>query len=450
MRHPVSALSLLVLVLAGCTVSGSSRTRSSSFSPTAKLATAKASGDFEILVDQGTVEDAAVYAQYISDKLGIAPSATLDQVLAFVGYGSITGREVEVTASDDLMRRFPGEVLATRFFAPKIIDVSDIGGPPDTKDLGWRKLVRFNARADSEASRKGIGSMFLLFNVFQPRAEVRNDPFGVCAQDVRRCSQNNQVIFVVRNPPAGSDSVYWLVFENAAMGGGLRTNHLKATFDGGDQASATDKTPVKKYFLPDACAQCHGSSASTAKLNYLDSDHWNDRIQNDDDFAIVGKDSEHGVLFDGGRDVGSQKFQSAFAIVRALNSEIRIQNEKAGGETFPLRAVDHWLKLHRANTGFVAPIERALPPPQNQPNAKVWQRGNAADESLLPLLNRYCYRCHSSVAYHVFDKQAVFQRRNGMAGRVERGPETNGGMPQDRRLSADLKRDLATRLRALQ
>jgi len=82
----------------------------------------------------------------------------------------------------------------------------------------------------------------------------------------------NQVILVPQTVPTGRDALFWLVFENAAAGG-KRTDHLNATFDGGDEASRSGGHPVKSYFLPDACARCHGGSAATAKLNYLDSDH---------------------------------------------------------------------------------------------------------------------------------------------------------------------------------
>ena len=113
---------------------------------------------------------------------------------------------------------------------------------------------------------------YLLFNVFQPRVEVGSDPFEPCSRMPSRCSANNQVILVPQTVPSGRDALFWLVFENAAAGG-KRTDHLNATFDGGDEASRSGGNPAKPYFLPDACAQCHGGSAATAKLNYLDSDH---------------------------------------------------------------------------------------------------------------------------------------------------------------------------------
>jgi hypothetical protein len=283
--------------------------------------------------------------------------------------------------------------------------------------------------------------------VFQPRNEIAGDPFEPCRTRPARCSANNQVMLVPREVRPGSDAVFWLVFENAATGG-PRTDHLKATFDGGDQASSSGGNPVKPYYLPAACAQCHGGSAAEGKLNYLDSDHWFDRTRAGDDFSDLDATS-HGVLFDGGKVTSSPAFTAAFDVVAALNRQIRDQNAAVGGEDFSLRAVEHWLALHAQSREFSDQIARALPPPASAPSARQWT-DTPEDRRLLNDLNRYCFRCHSSVAYHVFDKEAVFRRRASMARRVELGPLRPGGMPQDRTLDGVVATDLARRLRALQ
>jgi hypothetical protein len=322
------------------------------------------------------------------------------------------------------MTRFPGDVVASRFFAPKIIDVSDVGSPADTKALGWRKVVRLRVKAGSPAAAKGITAMFLLFNVFQNRADVASDPFVPCISDTGRCSQNNQVMLIVGRPV--SDTAYWMVFKNAAINGGERTDNLPATFDGGD-IPVDAPSAVKPYYLPAACADCHGRSADHAKLNYLDSDHWNDRIQDGDDFTILRTASTNGVLFDGRRDTSSAAFKAAFEAIRTINGEIKDQNRAAGGDDFPFRAVDNWLQIHSTNTNFLPPIERAIPAPTSNPGARVWSRGTPNDEALLNLLNRFCFRCHSSVIYHVFDKEAVFTKRRSIKALVQ-----FNAMPQDR------------------
>ncbi len=422
----------------------------SGFDPQASLKLREVSGqepNFQVLVNTGSPQGADQYAQDIKNDLGIEKDANLDTILKLCGYGTLTGRDIEIMPSAQLMARFPGDLVASRFFAPKIIDVSDVGGPANTKPLGWRKVVRFRVKGPL-ATDKGITAMFLLFNVFQERADVANDPFLPCRQDTSRCSQNNQVMLVVGNPQAGRDSAYWMVFKNAAVNGGQRTDNLPATFDGGDfPVGAT--SAVKPYYLPAACADCHGRSRVHAKLNYLDSDHWNDRIQDGDDFSILRTNSKNGVLFDGGRDTGSAAFKEAFEAVRTLNTEISDQNRAAGGENFQVRAVENWLRIHKTNTNFLPPIDRAIPAPPTNPNARVWNRQTPNDEALLKLLNQFCFRCHSSVIYHVFDKEAVFQEKGKIKAFVNFGL-----MPQDRKMDTEAlklkKEELLNYVNALQ
>ena len=402
--------------------------------------------DLRLLVDEGNAESAADYALYIEQELGFPVDGALDDLLRFCGFEGLTARELETRPSRELMTSYPDRLLASRFFAPKISDVSGIGGPAASKDLGWRKLVRLAVPANAPAAARGIAAAYLLFNVFQPRAEIGSDPFEPCSRVPSRCSISNQVILVPQTVRTGRDALFWLVFENAATGG-RRNDHLSATFPGGDEASRRGGNPVKQYFLPGACGQCHGGSAATAKLDYLDSDHWFDRTRAGNDFADLAA-SPNGVVFDGGKDTTAPQFAAAFEVLRRLNQEIRKQNAAVGGEDFGLRAVDRWLAVHAAGTAFADPIARALPPPAGHPTRRQWQ-DTPEDRALLGQLNRFCFRCHSSVAYHVFDKEAVFQRRDGMARRVERGPLRPGGMPQDRTLEPGVSADLAARLRRM-
>jgi hypothetical protein len=421
------------------------------FKPTSVLQTARVAAhggqDLRLLVDEGDAESAADYARYIEQELGFPVDGALDDLLRFCGFEGLTARDLETRPPRQLMASFTGRLLASRFFAPKISDVSRIGGPAGSKDLGWRKLVRLAVPSNSRAARGGIASAYVLFNVFQPRAEIGSDPFEPCSQGLSRCSASNQVILVPQSVQTGRDALFWLVFENAATGG-RRTDHLSATFDGGDVASRSGGIPLKKYFLPAACAQCHGGSAATAKLNYLDSDHWFDRTLAGNDFADLAS-SPNGVVFDGGKDTTSTQFAEAFEVLRRLNQEIRAQNAGVGGEDFLFRAVDRWLVVHAAGAGFADPIARALPPAAGQAGARRWQ-DTAEDRALLGQLNRFCFRCHSTVAYHVFDKEAVFKRRDVMARRVERGPLRPGGMPQDRTLEPGVSAELAAMLRRMQ
>lgn len=77
--------------------------------------------------------------------------------------------------------------------------------------------------------------------------------------------------------------------------------------------------------------------------------------------------------------------------------------------------------------------------------AKTWKMENENDKQLLPLLNRYCFRCHSAVKYNVFDKTAVLRLAKlegprGIKARLTIKPGAQNYkeliMPQDRELDA--------------
>ena len=89
----------------------------------------------------------------------------------------------------------------------------------------------------------------------------------------------------------------------------------------------------------------------------------------------------------------------------------------------------------------------------------VWKDTDPIDKELLPLLNRYCYRCHSSLRFNVFDTEALVQKpapgRKPIVSRmIEKLEEEElvDRMPQDRdmkgRHNADWKKliDLLKRL----
>ena len=84
-----------------------------------------------------------------------------------------------------------GEVLVTRYFAPKITDVDVPAGGAIA--YGWRKLVRLRALASSEAATKGLKSMYLLFNVFNENLGI--SPFTTDTGDINH-SVNNQVMLI--------------------------------------------------------------------------------------------------------------------------------------------------------------------------------------------------------------------------------------------------------------
>jgi hypothetical protein len=134
-----------------------------SFNPTRQVRTVRAaahdSQDLRLFVDPGTAVEAADYARHVESVLGFPAAGTLDELLAYCGVAGVTARELETLRPDELQARLAGRVLATRFFAPKIIDVSSVGGPAATKDLGWRKLVRLAVDPASPAGARNLDAL---------------------------------------------------------------------------------------------------------------------------------------------------------------------------------------------------------------------------------------------------------------------------------------------------
>ena len=176
------------------------------------------------------------------------------------------------------------------------------------------------------------------------------------------------------------------------------------------------------------------------KVNYLDTDHWFDRVLpaygltdpkfSEEDFAALAQ-SPFGILYDGGKDPASSEFTAAFNTIRKFNEQVSAQNaEIQGGNNFQLKAVNKWLELHRpeaSGVNRVPPVERGF-------GDDLWNPASEADRKLVYYLNRYCYRCHSSVFYNVFDRAAVKARADS-GSITERATNIDGPgfwMPQDK------------------
>src|SRR5207248_1669154 len=94
--------------------------------------------------------------------------------------------------------------------------------------------------------------------------------------------------------------------------------------------------------------------------NYLDTDHWFDRVSNDD-FDAVGK--KQPVLFDAGtNDPTTPEFKKAFDVFRRLNTEIREQNRDADGTTpsFQQLAAESWLSGHATTADHRSLFDRNI------------------------------------------------------------------------------------------
>ncbi len=219
---------------------------------------------------------------------------------------------------------------------------------------------------------------------------------------------------------------------------------LNATFDETDRIPETN-SPPSEYFVPDSCAKCHGNSRIRAKLNYLDTDHWFDRVTphyglndpkyTEEDFTALAN-SPYALLYDStSKDPETEPFKTAFGVIRNLNEEMRDQNSRldtgsSGANNFQLAAVTKWLDLHKPEANgakHVPPYERGF-------GAEPWDSSKETHKKLLYYLNRYCYRCHSSVKYNVFDRIAVksLAGQDELQSRVQEIDDPERWMPQDR------------------
>ena len=402
----------------------------------------------------GDRESGATYYDQISKELafvGNRPPATLDAILEYMGYGAITAQDfdrLEPTVLMDpakLQRAVAnqnklkiawqgkplrqGEILATRFFAPK---TSDVSGKVEPVKLSWRKLVRLKARPGSTAYGKGIDAMFWLSNSYMEVSE--KSPYDSHIK-------NNQVILTKKKEASLKDSIYFFVFDSVERGGKIAL-YAETSWDAADPELLGDIN--KKYFIPDACVHCHGLSRDEGMLSYLDTDHWLDRIQPGDDFTDL-LNSKWSPIFDGGKNPDSKQYRQAFEVLRQLNREILQQNQSVSPDSFFTRATQNWLRLHKDNSAHLEPIKRSI---VDKENPVLWNAASETDRQLLPLLNRYCYRCHSSLLFHVFDKQAVLDRIDDMVYRIEE-EDFSVAMPQDRILSAAQKQRFIKLLEAL-
>lgn len=380
-------------------------------------------------IDMGSAADAERYYARIGEMLrfdGRKPPPDLDALLEYTGYSDLKALDIERRSPGALMSLAGDDILAASFFAPKITDVAGIAHPVK---YGWRKVVRLRVRPGSRASAAGAHALFLLFNFFDHRLD--GSALSDRSAEVRHSVSNQAMLVSFERPDA-----YWFVF-GPLDSGGRRINFLNAPFDARDPVIQG----LGNYYVPVACAACHGGARP--KLNFLDTDHWFDRTQDGEDFAAVGR-AGMAVLLEGGNDPRSAIFTRAFATLYQLNSEIRRQNLVSDGpSTTHVRAVENWLRVHATQIDHLPPIRRPIPA-ANAGDA-VWSESDPVDAALLPMLNRYCYRCHGPIRYNVFDKAQVLKRRDRMLALINSSaPDLS--MPQDRLLDSDTKRTLTNLL----
>jgi len=379
------------------------------------------------LFKSGTDEEAGAYYERISAQLGIAADqATLSDLIAYLGYAGVSARNLEVIepvafvpSTQDELDELVGQledgaafravaaledfsaqpVLAVRYLAPRIVDIS--GTPP--YEAGWRKLVRLNALAGSRAEEAGIASGYILFNFLRAQDDPR--PFPDADDVEERGAKSIQVMLMPRagDEPA-KDGAYFLLFEGVGAG------YAAARFVVGDFDLPPDPKAEGRFYVPSACGRCHGDVGQpsneglrlpAAKLNFLDTDYWTDRIQPGDYFADAG--ALHGAIFDGGPDETASEFVAAFDAIRTLNSEIAEQNARAPVQTndpnYQLQGVRKWQELHAQGARYAPPMERALGEADSR-----WSQDYPEDPPLVALLAKHCYRCHNTIDFNVLLK----------------------------------------------
>jgi hypothetical protein len=336
------------------------------------------------------------------------------------------------------------DLVATRYFSPKITDVSGLS-EPGKLNYGFRKVIRLKARPGSTAaSSANIDAIWVLFNYF-----VQED--ALATVPLQQGKSVNIQLIATRKPrkePAAGDPppppptgfpLYWMVFDAAKNGAHPLIAHLNATFDARDPELVNNSpNTIKEYFVPAACAQCHGGK-NTGKLNFLDTDHWIQRILADS--TLPGNDfpkyvgSPHGVLVEGGKDETAADYKKAFADIRLLNQEIETQNATVSPTAFQTKAVKHWNFLHATNDKFLKPGDRGVP---DSNTGTKWDPANQDDRQLIEVLDRYCYRCHSSVKYNVYEKAKVIGNKQDILDLIDPSiTSLEDRMPQDRTLTPE-------------
>ena len=393
-------------------------------------------------LDHGSAQKAETYYKLLPNKIGFSTpekifSTTLDDVVNYLGYVEVTGKTLQDGLPETLMSPSgplaagKDEILATRFFAPKIMNIKL---SENARPIGWRKLVRLRARLGSLAEANNIDYGIILFNFFTAPGEV---PFGPGAE-----SGNTQVMLITnvsKIPPSnvkeGPDTIYWLDYGPLSAGGTL-SFFLPASFDANELQP--DEKGIRKYFVPQACNACHGNNERRPMVNYLDTDHWFDRLENDfKDLKTTGLPP----LFDAqSNDTNAESFKKAFDVIRRFNQEADEQVQHAQPEHDETLASKKWLELHASSEEHFQPIDRTIG------NLPHWSKENEADVKSLNYLNQYCFRCHGTVQFSVFNKQSMFNELRLMKIKQRISPDAKPGvrMPPDRELPNDVREYLLT------
>jgi hypothetical protein len=404
----------------------------------------------------GNAEGATNYFRGLATALSFSTpeqifETKLDDVASYLGYAGITGADLQnldpqvlmnpqaLLAAGNLQNAASvisklgsvpfraDDVLATRFFAPKIMDIKV---PEATRKLGWRKLVRLRAQPNSPAQSNHITAAIILFNFF---TEPGAPPFSGMIDSV-----NTQVMFVTElskvagpSDDTGMDALYWLDYGPLSAGGKLSLA-LNASFDA-NELPQTNKD-VRPYFVPEGCVACHGINKRGPLINYLDTDHWFDRL--DTDFKALRTNGTP-VLFDAQtNDTNSVAFKFAFDVIRRFNAEADEEVSRVQPKHDEALASHKWLEMHAANNRHFVPFDRSIG------GAPRWSADTPGDAAALDALNTYCFRCHGTVKFSVFNRQELLslQHRGMLLQVLQTNAPVGIKMPPDRPLPDDARK----------
>jgi len=408
-------------------------------------------------IPSGDPQSATNYYRRLSTNIDFSTpdlifQTKLDDVATYLGYDGFTGADWQNLSPDILMhpqKNLTGpnipfqhpdrllaalgsvpvttdDILVTRFFAPKIMNIHD---PESTRKIGWRKLIRLRARPGSRAALHQIGSGIVLFNIATSPNAVPFSPTDA--------SKNTQVMLVTdlgSVPPLntpGPQTIYWLDYRAFSDQGGILSLELDQTFDANELPPA--QNGFKSYYVPDGCVACHGGNPRRAMVNYLDTDHWFDRLEND--FPNL-KTSGLPILFDAQtNNTASPAYKSAFDIIATFNAEADAEVKIAQPQHDEAMASAKWHEVHATNYNHVQPTERAI---GNDPR---WSSGDTNDVQVLSALNQYCFRCHGTIKFSVFNKEEIRRLEfRALINQAVRSDTPLGlRMPPDRDLPDDVR-----------
>lgn len=395
-------------------------------------------------ITTGRAKLAADYYKRLGDSLSFSnhePPESLDVLLRYFGYEKLTAHDLDTLEPAKLMDReamlkqYPDapelaegdwDLLAARYFSPKTSDVSG-----KSNKMSWRKVVRLKPRPGSPAAADRLSALYFLSVLYVEESD--QDPF-------QAPSLNIQVI-VARDPEEKQskleDPIAFFVFDP-----NLDYELGYATTTSWDAADPELCKGLQPYYLPDACIQCHGGAdIELGTPQFFDTDYILDKAEGVDFRQRIG---DNPALFDAGNDPSAAKYRDAFEVFRKLNREIREHNRAVDPQALSTLGADNWMRLHEASDEHAPPIERGWLSSGNE-----WHKDNPLHEELVPLLNRYCYRCHGTIYYNVFnkhDKLGVQQGVEDWVGMMAENVEA-GRMPLDRRLSKSEQAEIAGRLR---